>query len=390
MGRDTHAPNNVKCVRFHPYITSVAYVFQDCTQLISVVLNEGIWKIGDFAFAGCVSLNSIILPSTVTEIGKMTFMDCYSLQQVVLNEGLIKIGNSAFSECTSISSIALPSTVTEIGSQSFCNCRDLRNVAFNEGLETIGNLSFLNCELKRITLPSTLKQIGSSAFSMCRDLRNVAIHNEGIQIGDNAFFKCEPSTNINFPSISSRLEVITGVYNTEIINKIESICSNECPQTVTINRHWNSSMELVGIGIATFAWAISNGAYWKIIQRKVYQISNLIRYYEVKEAATLFELALWKAKIDQSRRVTRSTRYANHSEYRIEVPGPVKDLILQYAYPILHIIKSLSYVQGVMIRSIQLILIPLILLWTSRTKFVTCITSALIGKCVSDFLTVLI
>ena len=56
-------------------------------------------------------------------------------------------------------------------------------------------------------------------------------------------------------------------------------------------------------------------------------------YYEVKETATLFELALWKAKIDQSRRVTRSTRYANHSEYRIEVPGPVKDLILQYAYP---------------------------------------------------------
>jgi len=53
MGSDTHAPNNVKCVRFHPSITSVTHVFQDCTQLISVVLNEGLQKIGNCAFAGC-------------------------------------------------------------------------------------------------------------------------------------------------------------------------------------------------------------------------------------------------------------------------------------------------------------------------------------------------
>ena len=41
----------------------------------------------------------------------------------------------------------------------------------------------------------------------------------------------------------------------------------------------------------------------------------------------LFELALWKAKIDQVDDVDEIT---SRDAYRIEVPGPVKDTILQY------------------------------------------------------------
>ena len=52
-----------------------------------------------------------------------------------------------------------------------------------------------------------------------------------------------------------------------------------------------------------------------------------IRYYEIKEATSLFELALWKANLDQASEMTRrSTR----GKYRAEVPGPVKETILQY------------------------------------------------------------
>jgi len=52
----------------------------------------------------------------------------------------------------------------------------------------------------------------------------------------------------------------------------------------------------------------------------------LIVYYEMKEAATLFELALWKARIDQADMSNPADRMAS----RIEVPGPVKGTILQY------------------------------------------------------------
>ena len=45
----------------------------------------------------------------------------------------------------------------------------------------------------------------------------------------------------------------------------------------------------------------------------------------MKEATTLFELALWKARIDQA-----DDANGNRNAHRIEVPGPVKDAILQY------------------------------------------------------------
>ena len=59
---------------------------------------------------------------------------------------------------------------------------------------------------------------------------------------------------------------------------------------------------------------------------KLDKIVRLIRYYEIKEATTLFELALWKAMINQ----TDISSSAGRVAYRIEAPGPVKDTILQY------------------------------------------------------------
>ena len=41
------------------------------------------------------------------------------------NEGLQKIEDEAFYDCTSLESITLPSTVTEIGDEAFSDCTNL-------------------------------------------------------------------------------------------------------------------------------------------------------------------------------------------------------------------------------------------------------------------------
>ena len=64
---------------------------------------------------------------------------------------------------------------------------------------------------------------------------------------------------------------------------------------------------------------------WNTIKASLDQIVCWIRYYEIKKASTLFELALWKAKLDQE-----EARPIDRMAYRIEVPGPVKDAIMQY------------------------------------------------------------
>ena len=58
------------------------------------------------------------------------------------------------------------------------------------------------------------------------------------------------------------------------------------------------------------------------------KIVKLISFHETKEATSLFELALWKEKINQA-----EVNNINREACRIEVPGPVKDTILLYLYP---------------------------------------------------------
>ncbi|KAL7542369.1 hypothetical protein ACHAXR_011761, partial [Thalassiosira sp. AJA248-18] len=81
--------------------------------------NEVLRKIGGEAFGYCSSLESIRLPSTVTEVGDRAFWDFIELKEVVPNEGLQKIGRQAYRDCPLLDSIRLPSTVTEVGNQAF-------------------------------------------------------------------------------------------------------------------------------------------------------------------------------------------------------------------------------------------------------------------------------
>ena len=68
----------------------------------------------------------------------------------------------------------------------------------------------------------------------------------------------------------------------------------------------------------------------EIDNEKLNKVEKLISHYEIREATTLFELALWKARIDQT---AASTNPSSYTSSRTEVPGPVKDVILQYLRP---------------------------------------------------------
>ena len=99
MGNE-HAPKNVTHVKFHSSVAEVQdAAFRDCKQLVKVVFNEGLTKIGWRAFQSCSSLESIAFPSTLTDVEELAFYQCNSLTEVVLNEGLQTIGRRAFCFC---------------------------------------------------------------------------------------------------------------------------------------------------------------------------------------------------------------------------------------------------------------------------------------------------
>ncbi|KAL7528088.1 hypothetical protein ACHAXR_002260, partial [Thalassiosira sp. AJA248-18] len=77
-----------KLSTFLPSLTLVMMHLYGCSNLREVVLNEGLEKIGQYSF-NCKSLESIKIPSTVSEVGFF-----FVLLQV--NEELKKIERGAF------------------------------------------------------------------------------------------------------------------------------------------------------------------------------------------------------------------------------------------------------------------------------------------------------
>ena len=311
-------PKDVAHVSFHPSVTEVHKdAFNNCTNLREVVLNEGLKEIrrGGFCHINCKSLERITFSSTVTEIGQISFSSCRSLKEVVLNEGLKKIGTKAFHHCSSLQSITLPSTLTNTGVTVFAFCTNLRRVVLNEGLKTINGCAFYGCKsLERISLPSTLDEIGSLAFSSCTNLRVVELYGIVQKIGEDAFANCQSLEKFTFPSLSTRLENIiqTGHWSEEVEGKFDEI---------------RGLVQRRGSAIFISAADMRGGSNWNRIKQVIERINELITYFEKKEATSLFELALWKANLD---RASEMTRRSTRSKYRAEVPGPVKDAILQY------------------------------------------------------------
>ena len=293
-------------------VTEICYhAFGHCSNLKEVTFNNGLKKIGNWAFNNCKSLESIKLPSTVVEIGTYAFNYCRNLREVIFNDELRKIGGSAFCNCSSLESITSPSTLVEIGAGTFYGCYNLREVIFNDGLKKIGVESFSRCSsLESIKLPSTLTEIGKNAFSGCNNLREVILNGIPQHLNSDAFYNCDALERFLFPTISYRLKTIIQTSHwEELEDKV-----NEVRGTGV---QWESDELFV---------SRATHHNWDDIRRDLGRITRLVSFHELKEATTTFELALWKSKLDQA----DASNTTNRTAYRIDVPGPVKDTILQY------------------------------------------------------------
>lgn len=180
-------------------ITSIGKLaFYGCTEIAAITIPKSVTTIGDNAFSGCTSLTSIVIPNSVTTIGNGVFSDCASLTSVSISNSVTTIGKNTFSNCISLISIVIPNSVTTISDNAFSGCTDLSQVTISNSVKSIGKSAFVGCaELKTVTIPNSVKSIDSYAFSGCVKLETVLIPKSVTTIGNNAFnsdkavFYCE-------------------------------------------------------------------------------------------------------------------------------------------------------------------------------------------------------
>ena len=83
-------------------------------------------------FAGAASLESVVLPEGLTRIGAGAFRGCTSLRQVAVPSTLEEIGASAFEGCAALGEISLPASLASVGPGAFASCAGLTRVLFEQ------------------------------------------------------------------------------------------------------------------------------------------------------------------------------------------------------------------------------------------------------------------
>ena len=142
----------------------------------TVVIEDGVTSIGNYAFTYCVSLTSITIPDSVTSIGYYAFFYCKSLTSITIPDSVTSIGNYAFFYCRNLTSITIPDSVTSIGNDAFSNCRSLTSITIPDSVTSIGYNAFYGCSnLKTISL-SCKSSLKRSDFGGQADLVSYTSH----------------------------------------------------------------------------------------------------------------------------------------------------------------------------------------------------------------------
>ena len=167
------------------------------TDISSVIIEEGVTSIGDYAFYNCSGLTSITIPNSVTSIGYCAFSDCSGLTSVTIPNSVTGIGSGAFQHCSGLTSVTIPNNVTSIGSSMFSSCSGLTSINIPNSVTSIGGSAFQYCSgLTSITIPNSVTSIGGFAFEGCSGLTSITIPNSVTSIGSVAFRNCSGLTSI--------------------------------------------------------------------------------------------------------------------------------------------------------------------------------------------------
>ena len=103
-------------------------------------------SLGEATFYGCIELEEVDLPKTLSTIEYDTFYGCSNLKNVKIPAGVISIGYASFYECKSLSSISIPDSVTEIEGYAFYGCSNLSDIYIPKSVTRIHEYAFRECK----------------------------------------------------------------------------------------------------------------------------------------------------------------------------------------------------------------------------------------------------
>lgn len=153
-------------IRIPSSVTSIGgYAFGNCTGLIEITIGDSVKSVGLYAFLGCVNLNINI--TNIASWCQIHFFtghpfDAYNLflnnnlvTNLIIPEGVTSIDN--FQDCISITSVVIPSSVTEI-CDAFENCINLADVYYSGSEDEWKAIKIYRGNLEHVTIHYNYKK----------------------------------------------------------------------------------------------------------------------------------------------------------------------------------------------------------------------------------------
>lgn len=300
-----------KCTNLTSYdlgnITAIpSFTFAHCEQLSDSQIDlTGITSIGQEAFSNCTSLENVVLPDSIEEIGKAAFVSS-NLSAVTIGKNTKKIGQQAFKDCTLLTSLTILSSATplNIESSAFENT-GLTVLTIPERVQSIGISAFVHTKIHSIDMTQANSKLSVNnvfptlepiVYISCKDdiarldlenagfnSRNYAVTNGGIFENNNIFTQGKLATPlkdgyvfngwIDEQNIDNNSLQTNHTYYAKWVEKTEPTISFKDDlkldktydgQAVSISE--NDYTLTDGAGDVTFTYQVKNGAAWEDIK----------------------------------------------------------------------------------------------------------------------------
>lgn len=169
---------------------------------------EGILKIGNFAFKQAINVKNIILPNSLKSIGTQVFNTCKKIEEIRIGANvnsinpLFKYGNYAGKvtiDKDNSNYIVENNVLYNKDKTKLCSVLYLIEGEFyvDKNVQEIGELAFHNqYKMTDIIIPKSVKEIKDS-FMYCNKLVEVNIPNNVEKVYNNAFTQCNNLESIN-------------------------------------------------------------------------------------------------------------------------------------------------------------------------------------------------
>lgn len=115
--------------------------FNNCKKLKTVKFGNRLQEIADKAFEFCESLNNIVLPNSMKTIAEGAFSGCSALTSVKFGDNITEIGEDAFVGC-SMNELILPKNLEELGEGAFRDLFFCERVVVYKSLRKLGEYAF--------------------------------------------------------------------------------------------------------------------------------------------------------------------------------------------------------------------------------------------------------